>query len=317
MYPAQPPLSHQPQPLLSHTQSLPNFKHGPLANITNTIQSRGYEYEHQEGEEEISPALSRRVIGEVDTPSVIDPELEDDLPEEMEEDEYQPTSAQRVRKGKGKSKATGGGVKKGKGKSKAKGKGKAKAKAKSRTSGAAQPRTTLRGEARPAPSIHPGIDTYDTYDTDSHINTSYFPGLKNITYPLLAAPEGTFLDVNDLLILHPPALASDDSHVIVNQYNKEVDTSDERWLAEMGKSKFEMYTCRGCRKTYDGKNARSVARRHLQDKHGIPLSQQARRTRWDIGMFSSTLPSSSPPSSSFPQLYRFHFRLLCVHHLTR
>jgi hypothetical protein len=285
----------QPLPLpLTQTQSLPNFKHQqqhgpiPLANKTNIFTPARYEYE--EGEDEISPALSRRVLGEVDTPSVIDPELDDEILEELEEDEYQPASAQR-KKGKGRA----SGVKKGKGKGKAIGKGKGKAKGRPRSSAAKQPRTTIRGEVRPAPSIQPRIgDTqYDTYDTDSHINTSYFPGLKNITYPLLAAPEGTFLDVNDLLILHPPALNSDDSHVTVNQYNKEVDTRDERWLAEMGKSKFEMYTCRGCRKTYDGKNARSVARRHLQDKHGIPLSQQARRTRWDIGMFfpSFLLPS--------------------------
>ena len=283
MYPVQPP--PQPQPTLAQSQSLPTFKqqyqHGPvpvpLANKTNTFApvSRN----EQEEEDEISPALSRRVLGEVDAHSVIDPELEDEIFEELEEDEYQPTSAQRGKKGKGKAST----VKKGKGKAKPKGKGRAKAKP--RSSAAKQPRTTIRGEARPAPSALTRIDDtqYDTYDTDSHINTSYFPGLKNIIYPLLAAPEGTFLDVNDLLILHPPALNSDDSHITVNQYNKEVDTRDERWLAEMGKSKFEMYTCRGCRKTYDGKNARSVARRHLQDKHGIPLSQQARRTRWDIG----------------------------------
>jgi hypothetical protein len=293
----------QPLPLpLAQTQSLPNFKHQqqhgpiPLGNKTNTFTPARYEYE--EGEDEISPALSRRVLGEVDTPSVIDPELDDEILEELEEDEYQPTSAQR-KKGKGRAST----VKKGKGKGKATGKGKGKAKGRPRSSGAKQPRTTIRGEVRPAPSIQPRIDDtqYDTYDTDSHINTSYFPGLKNITYPLLAAPEGTFLDVNDLLILHPPALNSDDSHVTVNQYNKEVDTRDERWLAEMGKSKFEMYTCRGCRKTYDGKNARSVARRHLQDKHGIPLSQQARRTRWDIGMFfPSYFLSFLVQSSPFP-----------------
>ena len=290
----------QPLPL-TQTQSLPNFKqqqhqHGPisvpLGNKTNTFTPARYEY--PEGEDEVSPALSGRVLGEVDTPSVIDPELEDEILEELEEDEYQPTSAQR-KKGKGRAST----VKKGKGKGKATGKGKGKAKGRPRSSAAKQPRTTIRGEVRPAPSIQPRIDNtaYDTYDTDSHINTSYFPGLKNITYPLLAAPEGTFLDDNDLLILHPPALNSDDSHVTVNQYNKEVDTRDERWLAEMGKSKFEMYTCRGCRKTYDGKNARSVARRHLQDKHGIPLSQQARRTRWDIGEL--------PLTSSFFLLHPF------------
>jgi hypothetical protein len=290
--------AHAQLPLHGQSQSLPNFphnqhqqQHGPLGDITNTntnTTSAGI-YEYEEGEDEISPALSRRYLGEVETPSVIDPELEDDLLDDIEEDEYHPTSAQRPRKGKGKATTS---VKKGKGSTKGKGKGKAKAKPKPRGSGAKQPRTTVRGEARPASSsTHPpaGGAPYEAYDTDSHINIAYFPGLKNITYPLLPAPEGTFLDVNDLLILHPPALASDDSHVIINQYNKSVDTTTERWLAEMGKSKFEMYTCRGCRKTYDGKNARSVARRHLQDKHGIPLSQQARRTRWDIGMFLRTV----------------------------
>ncbi|KAK4698804.1 hypothetical protein P7C70_g7465, partial [Phenoliferia sp. Uapishka_3] len=37
----------------------------------------------------------------------------------------------------------------------------------------------------------------------------------------------------------------------------------------------------GCEKVYKGKHARSIWRRHLQDKHGIPLAQQPRRTRWD------------------------------------
>lgn len=39
----------------------------------------------------------------------------------------------------------------------------------------------------------------------------------------------------------------------------------------------------GCEKVYKGKHARSIWRRHLQDKHGIPLAQQPRRTRWDNG----------------------------------
>ncbi|WVQ72911.1 hypothetical protein IAR50_002473 [Cryptococcus sp. DSM 104548] len=79
---------------------------------------------------------------------------------------------------------------------------------------------------------------------------------------LLSAPPGSVLEVNQLLILRPPqanAHQSFDGHI----------------------SKWEMYTCRVCSKTYDGKNARSVARRHLQDKHGVPLSVQARRSRWD------------------------------------
>ncbi|KAK4052531.1 hypothetical protein OIO90_004298 [Microbotryomycetes sp. JL221] len=41
------------------------------------------------------------------------------------------------------------------------------------------------------------------------------------------------------------------------------------------------FRCAHCDKVYQGKHARSIWRRHLQDKHGIPLSQQPRRTRWD------------------------------------
>ncbi|OCF31266.1 hypothetical protein I316_07052 [Kwoniella heveanensis BCC8398] len=77
---------------------------------------------------------------------------------------------------------------------------------------------------------------------------------------LLPAPPGSILDVNDLLILHPPAR---ETHGLGHT------------------SQYEMYTCRVCSKTYDGKNARSVARRHLQDKHGVPLAVQKRRSRWD------------------------------------
>jgi uncharacterized C2H2 Zn-finger protein len=43
------------------------------------------------------------------------------------------------------------------------------------------------------------------------------------------------------------------------------------------------FKCPNCDKVYKGKHARSIWRRHLQDKHGIPLSQQPRRTRWDNG----------------------------------
>ena len=46
------------------------------------------------------------------------------------------------------------------------------------------------------------------------------------------------------------------------------------------------FKCPNCDKIYKGKHARSIWRRHLQDKHGIPLSQQPRRTRWDNGTFS-------------------------------
>ncbi|PWN95005.1 hypothetical protein FA09DRAFT_341478 [Tilletiopsis washingtonensis] len=41
------------------------------------------------------------------------------------------------------------------------------------------------------------------------------------------------------------------------------------------------FACPYCEKKYMGKHARSIWRRHLQDKHAIPLSQQPRRTRWD------------------------------------
>ncbi|BGP24103.1 proteophosphoglycan ppg4 [Rhodotorula toruloides] len=41
------------------------------------------------------------------------------------------------------------------------------------------------------------------------------------------------------------------------------------------------FECPHCDKKYRGKHARSIWRRHLQDKHGIPLSAQPRRTRWD------------------------------------
>ncbi|GAA5978978.1 hypothetical protein JCM11641_000114 [Rhodosporidiobolus odoratus] len=41
------------------------------------------------------------------------------------------------------------------------------------------------------------------------------------------------------------------------------------------------FKCPNCDKVYRGKHARSIWRRHLQDKHGIPLSAQPKRTRWD------------------------------------
>lgn len=42
-----------------------------------------------------------------------------------------------------------------------------------------------------------------------------------------------------------------------------------------------VFVCPHCDKRYAGKHARSIWRRHLQDKHAIPLSVQPRRTRWD------------------------------------
>ncbi|KAL9934081.1 hypothetical protein V8E36_007163 [Tilletia maclaganii] len=42
-----------------------------------------------------------------------------------------------------------------------------------------------------------------------------------------------------------------------------------------------IFPCPFCDKSYEGKHGRSIWRRHLQDKHAIPLSAQPRRTRWD------------------------------------
>lgn len=43
------------------------------------------------------------------------------------------------------------------------------------------------------------------------------------------------------------------------------------------------FPCPYCDKKYSGKHARSIWRRHLQDKHEIPLALQPRKTRWDNG----------------------------------
>ncbi|KAE8541353.1 hypothetical protein D1P53_002712 [Cryptococcus gattii VGV] len=100
----------------------------------------------------------------------------------------------------------------------------------------------------------------------------FFPDFADASQPLLqlracrpngllpcpAAP-GWSLDVNDLLILHPDAHKGDKAY-----------------------TQWKLITCRVCGKTYDGKNGRSVARRHLQDKHGMPLAAQSRRSRWDL-----------------------------------
>jgi hypothetical protein len=258
---------------------------------------------YEEGEDEISPPQHSRVLGEHDTNVPID---ERDDGEEDGDEMYFPTARAKkeARKGKGKAAAPVKVKTKGKGKGKGKAKAKATPKAKAASTTptpkirpSALPRTTIRGEARTilsanatpsgsnatlTPYAPAGNILLGPCEHDSHINTSNFPGLKNVLWPLMSLPPGSHLDVNNLLILHPPALSqSDDTHVPVNQYNRQAE--------DKGQSKFEMYTCRACRKTYDGKNARSVARRHLQDKHGIPLSQQARRTRWDIGEFSLDL----------------------------
>lgn len=79
------------------------------------------------------------------------------------------------------------------------------------------------------------------------------------------------LDAGGLLIVHPPLSST-------RFTGASTGTESERLLDT---SQHEKYTCRFCHKTNVGKNARSVARRHLQDKHDIPLSQQTRRSRWD------------------------------------
>ncbi|TIB78553.1 hypothetical protein E3Q22_01213 [Wallemia mellicola] len=41
------------------------------------------------------------------------------------------------------------------------------------------------------------------------------------------------------------------------------------------------YPCEYCDKCYSGKHGRSILRRHLSEKHDIPLRDQPRRSRWD------------------------------------
>ena len=121
--------------------------------------------------------------------------------------------------------------------------------------------------------------------------------LRGVRRPVLPPPPGAVLEIAGLLILHPPSLDKDARREPINQYtgtHYSSETAGPSATAAAGgpmgpggptewKSQYEMYTCRLCMKTYDGKNARSVARRHLQDKHGLPLSMQGRRSRWDQG----------------------------------
>ncbi|WRT67593.1 uncharacterized protein IL334_004565 [Kwoniella shivajii] len=140
-----------------------------------------------------------------------------------------------------------------------KSKGKAKTKATSRS----------RATSIINPDTFPIDDTPGDVDVTSTMTAIFLPDpsqppiqLRGMSKNgLLPAPEGCILDVNDLLILHP--------------------SKKEHQGLKGHTSQYEMYTCRVCSKTYDGKNARSVARRHLQDKHGVPLSVQKRRSRWD------------------------------------
>ncbi|CAH7675464.1 hypothetical protein BY996DRAFT_1787838 [Phakopsora pachyrhizi] len=52
-------------------------------------------------------------------------------------------------------------------------------------------------------------------------------------------------------------------------------------LMDQPESEVTIYDCEYCDKAYQGKHARSIWRRHLSDKHKIPLATQPRRTRWD------------------------------------
>lgn len=235
-----------------------------------------------EGESELDTGNVRFPPGQYHPPLVYPPmgdntavDVEFDL-EEEDQDEYHPQSTGSAPKGKGKAKS------KAKPKGKAKAKAKSRARGKGRASGAKYQPVPLHAPPPPIRGSHPGEkSTANTPDTDSP-----FPGLINAILPLLPVPPGASLDVNDLLILHPPQLSpTRTGHTPVNQYTRSVQDDGEQPPGESGivPSQYEMYTCRACRKTYDGKNARSVARRHLQDKHGVPLSAQSRRTRWDGG----------------------------------
>lgn len=116
--------------------------------------------------------------------------------------------------------------------------------------------------------------------------------IKNNTYgSLLTVPPEAHLEVNGLLLLKPPTLPplpDGTQQPPLNQYNRDIPGFGE---VDQHESQYEQYTCRVCRRTYDGKNARSVARRHLQDKHGVPLAAQERRTRWDTGEYERSQPS--------------------------
>jgi hypothetical protein len=59
---------------------------------------------------------------------------------------------------------------------------------------------------------------------------------------------------------------------------------------------YPVHQCPKCEKQYKGKHARSIWRRHLQDKHNIPLSMQVRRSRWDTGMFRHWIELMKDPN---------------------
>lgn len=159
-----------------------------------------------------------------------------------------------------------------------KGKGKAKGKAKSSNSSSSSssyrfPHTSTTLSITTTTNIKPPTLPFQPYQNPSHsfssvsANSTAIPPYPviNVREPILQPPKGTVLQVNNYLILIPENTRPEGTDIKPNQ--------------------FEQYTCRLCRKTYNGRNARSVARRHLQDKHGVPLGMQERRSRWDRGEF--------------------------------
>lgn len=100
--------------------------------------------------------------------------------------------------------------------------------------------------------------------------------LRDYRPQLLPAPPGAELDIASLLICI---------------YDGRAVPGADMPTGSASGAGGETYTCRACAKSYGGNNARSVARRHLQDKHGFPLALQPRRSRWDSGKLARD-PSS-------------------------
>ncbi|KAL7424617.1 hypothetical protein Q5752_000301 [Cryptotrichosporon argae] len=120
-----------------------------------------------------------------------------------------------------------------------------------------RPPSSASSRSRRAPSPGPPLVNILHAGPDPVIDTVDGPfRLLDAHARLLDPPPNTTLDGSDLLIINAPGTHSSGSV-------------------------FEVYTCRVCYKAYDGRNARSVARRHLQDKHGVKLEWQKRRTRWE------------------------------------
>jgi hypothetical protein len=186
--------------------------------------------------------------------------------------EYTPRKARAASKKKA-TKGGKGGAAKSKAKPKSKGKSKPKSKSKATGKGAAlassQPASAsasiyIHPLAPLPPNLHNALKNRPMPPSDPSIE----PYLQHLDpNGLLPAPPGSRLDVNELLIVHP-AVANPEQH--------------QALPGGLLPSRFEQYTCRMCRKTYEGRNARSVARRHLQDKHDVPLASQPRRSRWDF-----------------------------------